>query len=316
MQNNKLDYNELILSSGGIKGGIMIGAIEYLLSIYNLENFKYLTGCSIGSFICFMLCIGYTPKELYDIFVNVDEKILLNININNLLNDFGLDDFTNMINFFKAMMYIKETDYNITFNELYRKTGKVLTVVVTNISQNCIEYFNNDLTPDIAILNAIRMSISIPILTTPVNYNNNLYVDGALLDPYPYNFNKNTVKFGIWILGRRDYDIIFSDIKNSDKNNITTFDNYFKELIMTMWIANIRYKYKEIPSNTVIIIDDNNTDGFNLKIDKETKIKFFEKGYTECEKYFIKLKNINYLEKKYYQLWKQKSLKEQSERTV
>jgi predicted patatin/cPLA2 family phospholipase len=306
MLDNKLNYNELILSSGGIKGGIMLGALDYLSNVYDMSNFKFFTGCSVGAFICFMLCIGYNPKELYDIFINIDESMLLNISINNLLNDFGLDNFTNIINFFKAMMFIKEIDYNITFKELYEKTGKLLTIVVTNISENSTEYFNNNLTPDANILNAIRMSISIPILTTPVNYNNNLYVDGALLDPYPYNFNKDTVKFGLWVLGRKEYDIIFSNKKRSEKNNIVTFDNYFNELIMTMWISNIKYVYKTVPENTIVIIDENNTDVFNLRIDKDSKIEFYKKGYSECEEYFFKLKNIDYLEKKYYNLWKNK----------
>ena len=55
-----------------------------------------------------------------------------------------------------------------------------------------------------------------------------------------------------------------------------------------------------------MIIDENNIDGFNLKIEKSLKIEFYEKGYNKCTEYFFKLKNTNYLEKKYYYLWKSK----------
>ena len=202
-------------------------------------------------------------------------------------------------------MYIKEIDYDITFKDLYEKTNKILTIVVTNLNKNCAEYLNYETRPDMSILKAIRMSISIPILITPVNDNNTIYVDGALLDSYPYNYYKNTNKIGVWVLGKNEYDKIFNGINNNSEN-IISFENYFKSLILTLWISNIKYEYKKVPPNTIMIIDENNIDGFNLKIEKSLKIEFYEKGYNKCTEYFFKLKNTNYLEKKYYYLWKSK----------
>ena len=59
--------NELIISSGGNKGLAIIGSLNEFIKYYPIKNFKYLTGCSIGALLCFMLNIGYTIPELKEI---------------------------------------------------------------------------------------------------------------------------------------------------------------------------------------------------------------------------------------------------------
>ena len=48
-----------------------------------------------------------------------------------------------------------------------------------------------------SIILAIRMSISIPIIFTPVNYKNNLYVDGGICNNFPINYCNKKTTFGI-----------------------------------------------------------------------------------------------------------------------
>ena len=91
-----------------------------------------------------------------------------------------------------------------TFKDLHAKVqsdalihGKNLFVVGTNLSQIKSEVFSYLDTPDLIISDAVRISMSIPILFRPHQYHikntdgkrvpksNDLYVDGGLLDNYP-----------------------------------------------------------------------------------------------------------------------------------
>src|SRR5271156_5786165 len=82
------NFDTLVLSGGGIKGLAILGALHYVhdqLKVFT--NFKNYVGTSIGSIICYLLIIGYTPLELllYFFSTRFDEDLTFN-----------------MINFFKG----------------------------------------------------------------------------------------------------------------------------------------------------------------------------------------------------------------------
>jgi predicted acylesterase/phospholipase RssA len=56
--------------------------------------------------------------------------------------------------------------------------------------------------------------MSIPLIFTPIEINNEIYVDGAIINNFPLNYCSKTTKFGFYI-------------KNSTiNNNINSFTNY------------------------------------------------------------------------------------------
>ncbi|XP_048758852.2 uncharacterized protein LOC125668600 [Ostrea edulis] len=78
----------------------------------------------------------------------------------------------------------------VTFKELYEKNSKELCIVVTNISTQMEEYCHVKTTPDLEIVQAVRMSMSIPVVFEDVRLMNNtgreaVYVDGGVLCNYP-----------------------------------------------------------------------------------------------------------------------------------
>ncbi|XP_061191396.1 uncharacterized protein LOC133199587 [Saccostrea echinata] len=79
----------------------------------------------------------------------------------------------------------------VTFKELYEKNGNELCIVVTNISTQIEEYCHVKTTPDMEIRQAVRMSMSIPVVFEDVRMINvssgreAVYIDGGLLCNYP-----------------------------------------------------------------------------------------------------------------------------------
>ncbi|KAL8586395.1 hypothetical protein ACOMHN_023010 [Nucella lapillus] len=81
---------------------------------------------------------------------------------------------------------------DITFQQLYHKTGRELCIVVTNLSQMSAEYCHPKTTPDMPIRLAVRMSLSFPVMFSAVksaatkNYGkHDVFVDGGVLSNYP-----------------------------------------------------------------------------------------------------------------------------------
>ena len=159
------------------------------------------------------------------------------------------------------------------------------------------------------ILLSLRMSINIPIVYTPIKYNDNYYVDGALLDSYPYNYNKNLKKIGIFLISKNDY--LF--LKNKDSifiNNIDDTLTYLKKMLSIMYLNNLKNTNKK-NKNTINIIIDKNIDieVYDFTLDETIKKRMINMGKISFNKYFKKIYLIRrkrYLMNKYYYLWKSK----------
>jgi predicted patatin/cPLA2 family phospholipase len=161
------------------------------------------------------------------------------------------------------------------------------------------------------------MSSNIPILFSPIIYNDNYYVDGAMLDPFPYYYNKDTNKIGFWLFD--EYEINF--IKNNNSvnfvNSSTNSLNYIFNLLKIVHINYIKEFYKKIINKKlkdVILIDfEYNSISFeNFFVKLEDKINMFNIGMKKS-KIFLKKYNKNirkrYLSIKYYYIWKNKVIK-------
>lgn len=298
---------EIIISSGGNKGISLLGALNEF-SIYNpIEKFKYLTGCSFGAIICLLLNINYKIEELNDILFKINFKEFQDCKIINLIEKCGLDEGIKFTNFLKAIILNKNYHSNITFKELYDLTGKILTIVVVNITKGIPEYHNYITTPDLSILLSVRMSANIPILFSPIFYNNNYYIDGGLLDPFPYYYHKNTEKFGFWLFSNYEFNFIknnevtfFNDINNSIK--------YIIDLLKIVHINYIKKNYKKIPKNVIYInfeLKNLDIDDFDIKI--EDKLIMYNIGKKKVNIYLKKLnkkKREKCLLHKYFSKWK------------
>ena len=307
-KNYKLD--ELIICAGGIKAIYIIGCLNNLSKIHPLHLFNYYTGCSAGSIICLLLNIGYNIDDIENI-ISIDFKIFQELKITNLINNCGLDNGTKITNLFKAIILNRSYDINITFKELYEKTKKVLTFTTTNITTGKTEYHNYITQPNMQILLSLRMSINIPIVYSPIKYNDNYYVDGALLDSYPYNYNKNLKKIGIFLLQNNEY--LF--LKNKESvfvNNIDDTLTYLKNLLTIMYLNNLKNTNKKYKNTINIVINkDMNKDIeiYDFNLDELNKKKMINIGKISFNKYFKKIYLIRrkrYLMNKYYYLWKSK----------
>ena len=300
------NYDEIIISSGGNKGIALIGALNEFNKNYPIYNIKYFTGCSVGSLISLIIILGYSIDELNEILFGINFSLFQDLKLLNLIEKCGLDEGRKFSNFIKALMIQKNFNPNITYNELYIITNKILTITVTNISKGISEYHNYINTPNMNVFLSVRMSLNIPILFSPILYNNDYYVDGALLDPFPYYYNKNKNKFGLCLFEKNEYYFI-NNINVRFINDLSDSFNYITNLLKIIYTNYMKKYYKKIPKNTIYLnfnYNPESIESFDVSLAERKKI--FNIGLHKCQKFFnIKNKKIRkkYLEKKYFYLW-------------
>jgi predicted acylesterase/phospholipase RssA len=177
----------VVLSGGALKGIAFLGSLECLqrhqsLSIVNLET---LAGSSVGAIIASLLCIGYTTSQLFKVAAEVDFGKLADPDLAKLLRpNFGLDSGHRIVATLRDLFHRKGVNPDVTMDQLFKFTGQRLVITVSCVGKG-VRYFDYESEPDLAVISAIRMSISIPLVFTAVKYKGDYYVDGGLLDNVP-----------------------------------------------------------------------------------------------------------------------------------
>lgn len=268
--------NTLVLSSGGLKGISQIGALKYLHEKNMLDNITTYAGTSVGGIICVLLNIGYTIDELYDFVMLFDLSKIKSVSIDNLYNNFGLDNGEKLLIVLKKMFEIKNININITFEELYDKTKKKLILTGVCLNDKKIEYFSYESFPKMEILKALRISSSIPLYFVPVSFNNKLYIDGACIDNYPIRLFDDNIDN---VIG-----IYLHEIKKCNEE-INNHEDFFMCTIQCLLEGVSKNSLKGYEKYTIKILTPN-INIFNFVLTNELKQNLFSIGYQTAQKYF------------------------------
>jgi len=288
----------LVIGGGGVCGLCFLGALENLFKKTNQNLITKMSGSSVGSIICCLLSVGYTPTQIYEVLLNYDFKnfnIDLDIKcIDNFIDKLGLNSADEIMKLFQVFLN-KKCDIYITFKEHYEKFKIELTINGTNINSHDCKYFNYKETPDCKIIDAVRISISIPFIFTTCTYENDTYVDGAISNMYPINYYNDLDKcIGLFVNTPPN----IHSINNMDDSILHKYFHNFTNLCMAI-IKSLQQDTKRLIKKlyneyTVYIESDIPTSKFN--IDNEDKIKLFNFGKSSFDQYY-KLNKDRFIKK-------------------
>lgn len=180
----------LVFSGGGVDGLSFIGCVRWLEEAGQLDRLRTVVGCSAGSMIALMLALGMTSRDMEELALRgIEEGSLTEIDIGGimtLMDRLGLDDGSRIIDLLRSEVKKRSgTCDDLTFLELTKLTGICLMVCVTNLEDACREILSVDTAPDLGILEAVRMSIAIPLVFQPVRWKGKTYVDGGVTEHCP-----------------------------------------------------------------------------------------------------------------------------------
>ncbi len=306
-------YEELVISSGGIYLVLYIGALKGLHKYFPLERFKYYTGCSAGAILSLLLVCGYSIDELYQLIQEIQIADYQEIKFANFLEEYGFDNGKKCQELLKTLLQKKGFHEHITFLELFEKTQKILTFATTNITKQCSEYHNLFSTPYMKVLHSVCMSMNVPILFKPIQYSltymgnfqeNHYYVDGALLDPFPWRVIKKVSPFrkiGIFQYSREGLE------ETQQHHFMESFQYYIMRMIKTVERDMIKEKYKHFKSKNIFFISDPRIQPIDFYMSREMKRMYMNEYEEKYECYYLQRARTHYLSKKYFTLWYQKS---------
>ena len=281
---NKMEYqpNILVVSGGGPKGMAFIGALSSLeeKTTFDINKIKILSGSSIGGVICTAICFGYSLQEMKNWFSSVDfsnlcpalyqynyDKKILPL----LYKSYSLSSGDEIKEILTRTFIFKNINVEITFKELYDKTGKLLILTGSNLSNKNCDYFSYKTTPTMKVFTALEITTRIPYVFPHIKYNQQIYVDGHLFDPFPIkgcgkkNLKENKGK----ILGI----ISQPNKKETEIKNIKDFTFSIIEGLSYQYMKKTIGKYKKY-----IIPIELETGFFDLKSNPDKMLNFFNIG--------------------------------------
>jgi len=187
---DKLNITHLVLSGGGMRGVIFIGALRYLY-IENLhKNITHIAANSIGSFVALFITFKLTIEEIEEIIYNSkDDNGLCNIPTKNyykIISHLGLCSISHFMEHLRKKLRVKYPDMtDITFKEASKRFGVNLYFSTTNINRCENRILSIEDTPDISVFTACEASMAVPLIFAPIVIEGEHYYDGAFTNNFP-----------------------------------------------------------------------------------------------------------------------------------
>lgn len=180
----------ICLSSGGTKGMYILGKFYYFWQQGYLEKLKIFCGSSVGAIILALYASGVSPCRIFEVSLNMtlfDKEAT--IDWVQISQDFGL--VSNMSfedNMAKTLLKLLEESLpvkNPTLKEFYEITGKHMIYTTVSLKKKKEIYIDHTNMPNLDMLTAMRMSSNSPGVFGKLEFQQDFWVDGAILDPFP-----------------------------------------------------------------------------------------------------------------------------------
>ncbi len=182
----------IVLEGGGVKGVAYAGVLQALEDTGNLETVKRVAGASAGAMAAALISFGYTSRAIKEIltttsFAQFEDNRFVTVGLIRTLFKYGWNSGSAVKEWFGKLMEDAGLERTTTFIELAIRCPEApdLYLKGTNISTGTSVTFCAEETPDMAVLDAVRISMSIPFFFSSVKLNGEHYADGGVLNNYP-----------------------------------------------------------------------------------------------------------------------------------
>ncbi|OGO76836.1 MAG: patatin [Clostridiales bacterium GWB2_37_7] len=321
----KYHFRNLVFEGGGVKGIAYIGALSVLEQKGVLQNIKRVGGTSAGAIVALLLALDFSVAEIKEILWTMNFERFLDSSwgvirdTERLLKDFGWYKGDYFQNWIGDLVEQKTGSRLTTFLELDNlKLRRQLYLIGTNLSTGFAEIFSHMHSPEMTLVEGVRVSMSIPLFFTAVrNKYKDVCVDGGALENYPiklfdrrsyidrhfrttdyynevnghgninemsaYVFNMETLGFR---LDSWNEIKMFEGLEKPEHYEIRDFFDYIKRLITTLLDSQQNRHLHSDDWQRSVYIDSLGIKTTDFEISEAQKNALVEAGILGTEKYF------------------------------
>lgn len=268
----------LVLSGGGIRGVSFVGALAALedKNAIHLAALKTVTGTSAGAMLGTLIALGFTISEIWSFVYHSDFSKLIQPSFMLLSDHCGMETGEQVFLMFEKILFSRTKVENIDFQQLFELTQIHLTLVGTCVNTKQAVYFDHVQTPTFKVAMALRISMGIPFIFTPITIHHLKYVDGGLTDNYPIQRFEHDLDKTLGLL-------ICSDCKT----DFTYPEQYICILIALMIERYFCVPDKKYHEHTIFIHPDESVNSctFTFNLTDAEKQASYRSGYESAIKY-------------------------------
>jgi predicted acylesterase/phospholipase RssA len=235
----------------------MIGTLKALEP--KLVDVKEISGSSAGSILALLLALGMSVDEILDVALNLNVPEFVKLRIGSFFNKFGFVDLGPI-----REKLVEVCGCDPTFEELDMK----IYVSAFCLNTSSTEYFSRDTHPKMKVIDAVCMSMAIPLIFACGKYDGKTYVDGGTQEQYPM----------IPFLDKKPHEVTCVKLKMDRvyQEQINNPRQYVEALIRSS-LTN-RVEYSEYTKIIEINVGDTNI--FDFSMSYEDKIRLYNIGYS------------------------------------
>ena len=184
-----MTIKHLILTGGGPIGFVEYGALKYLAThnIINYNNIQSIYGVSIGAFIGLIYILDLDWLWVDDFLIKRPWRKLVCFSYTNLLYEKGIITRAVVVNALEPLFLTKNIPLTITLLEFYNLTKIEFNIYACNFTTLQQKKFNHSTTPNILLVDALYVSLAIPLIFAPLIIDDCFYLDGAIIQGCPIN---------------------------------------------------------------------------------------------------------------------------------
>ena len=202
----------LALGSGAARGLTHIGVLKALEE--KGIKISYISGCSIGALIGGAYAVGFSVEEIEKIAMQTDWKLMAKLfsptlPVRSLVN-------TN---------YLTEFLYTLFGNKSFEDLTIPFSAVATDIQTGKMLVLEKG-----DLMTAVKASISMPVVFSPVTYGEYKLVDGGLVNPTPVEIVKNMKMDKVIAVNLRKFGTYI--IENENEKKVPEANSNINELTL------------------------------------------------------------------------------------
>lgn len=268
----RIPPRRLAFCGGGIRCVAHVGVLKAMHQAGLLNCVKEMIGVSAGALFALLYVLGYTIDQIEDLALNFDFRILGDINPEDLLLfsvSLGLNSGDMLEKLVASILHQKGFHKDITFSELANRTNIGFRCYATELQSSSIKEMSVTATPDMLVRTAVRASMSVPIMYSPVPCGTTLLVDGGLLHNLPLVFLNQAEIADTWGV------LFVSESKKVQSiDSVLDFFKYVYDGVIKMRNLPCIEQYKE----RLIIIESDDFSALNFGESKDTRAEFIRRA--------------------------------------